>query len=61
MSKCIIMLGTWDSKPIEWIVLKEENSALFCVSKDILFRHCFNDNEIKSFGIVPLRITKRRE
>ena len=47
MSKRIITLGTWDDMPIEWIVLLEENSAFFCVSKAVVFNHCFNDNENK--------------
>lgn len=33
MSKRIITLGTWDGKPIEWIVLKEENSHLLLITK----------------------------
>lgn len=47
MSKRIITLGTWDGNPIEWIVLKEENSNMLCVSKKVLFCHCFNDNANK--------------
>lgn len=33
MSKRIITLGTWDGNPIEWIVLKEENSCLLLITK----------------------------
>lgn len=32
MSKRIITLGTWDGKPIEWIVLKEEKSCLLLIT-----------------------------
>lgn len=44
MSKRIITLGTWEGKPIEWLVLKEEGFATFCVSKIVLFTHCYNDD-----------------
>ena len=47
MSRRIITLGTWEGQPIEWLVLKEENSNMLCVSKKILFMYCFNDNESK--------------
>lgn len=47
MSKRIITLGTWEGKPIEWLVLKEEGFATFCVSKIVLFTHCYNDDENK--------------
>lgn len=33
MSKRIITLGTWESEPIEWLVLKEEGFATLVVSK----------------------------
>ena len=44
MSKRIIKLGTWDGKPIEWIVLKEENRCLLLLSKKILFTSKYDDN-----------------
>ena len=47
MSKRIITFGTWEGKPIEWIVLKEEDFALFCVSKKVIFSYKYNDNENK--------------
>ena len=37
MSKRIITLGTWDGKPIEWIVLKEESFGSLVISKLPLF------------------------
>ncbi len=37
MSKRIITLGTWDGKPIEWIVLKEESFGTLVFSKLALF------------------------
>lgn len=43
MSKRIITLGTWDGKPIEWIVLKEENGGLLLLSKTILFQSKYDD------------------
>lgn len=44
MSKRIITLGTWESEPIEWLVLKEEGFATWVVSKNILFDHYFDSN-----------------
>lgn len=44
MSKRIITLGTWEGKPIEWLVLKEEGFATWVVSKYALFNYCFNPN-----------------
>lgn len=44
MSKRIITLGTWEGKPIEWLVLKEEGFATLVVSKNILFNHYFDSN-----------------
>ena len=42
MSKRIITLGTWDGKPIEWIVLKEESFGTLVLSKNILFTRRFD-------------------
>ncbi|MDD6826232.1 MAG: DUF6273 domain-containing protein [Oscillospiraceae bacterium] len=44
MSKRIITLGTWDGKPIEWVVIREESFAILVVSKNILMNMCFNQN-----------------
>lgn len=44
MSKRTIKLGTWNDKPIEWIVLKEESFGTLVISKDLLFTCCFNRN-----------------
>lgn len=43
----IITLGTWENKPVKWIVLKEDTTSYFCVSENALFNHCFNDNSDK--------------
>lgn len=43
----IITLGTWENKPVKWLVLKENTTSYFCVSEDALFNHCFNDNLAK--------------
>ena len=40
-------LGTWENKPVKWIVLKEDTTSYFCVSENALFNHCFNDNSAK--------------
>ena len=37
MSKRIITLGKWENKPIEWIVLKEENNNALVISRLALF------------------------
>ena len=37
MSKRIITLGKWENKPIEWIVLKEENNNALVISRLPLF------------------------
>lgn len=47
MSKRIITLGTWEGKSIEWLVLKEEGFATFCVSKIVLFTYCYNGDANK--------------
>lgn len=47
MSKRVITMGNWKGKPIEWLVLKIEESLLLCISKEVVFSHCFNDNENK--------------
>lgn len=39
MSKRIITLGTWDGKPIEWIVLKEESFGTLVFSRLALFSY----------------------
>lgn len=44
MSKRVVTLGKWEDKPIEWIVIKEENFAILVISKNILFNMCFNIN-----------------
>lgn len=37
MGKRIITLGKWENKPIEWIVLKEENNNALVISRLALF------------------------
>lgn len=44
MSKRIITLGTWESEPIEWLVLKEEGFASLVVSKYNLFTISFSNS-----------------
>ena len=44
MSKRIITLGTWEGKPIEWLVLKEEGFASLVVSKYNLFTISFSNS-----------------
>lgn len=58
MSKRVITLGTWDGKPIQWLVLKEEGLATFCISKEIIFSHCYNDNENKGSNYAKSDIRK---
>ena len=44
MSKRIVTLGTWDGKPIQWIVLKESKLGSVVISKDGLFQRQFDYN-----------------
>lgn len=44
MSKRIVTLGTWDGKPIQWIVLKENKLGSVVISKDGLFQSRFDYN-----------------
>lgn len=45
MSKRVITLGTWDGKPIEWLVLKEEGLATLVFAKNVIQAGVtFNDN-----------------
>lgn len=43
MSKRVITFGQWDGKPIQWLVLKEDEFKIFVVSKYPLFAHRFNE------------------
>ena len=45
MGKRIITLGTWEDKPIEWIVLNEESFGTLVISKYALFQCQFNQNQ----------------
>ena len=44
MSRRSTTLGTWDGKPIEWLVLKEEGLATLVISRYPLLSHKFNEN-----------------
>lgn len=48
MSKRVITLGTWDGKPIEWLVLKEEGLATLVISKDTIGGYQFDGNSSNS-------------
>lgn len=43
MSKRVITLGKWDGNPIEWIVLKEDNTGTLVMAK-LSFSWQFNSN-----------------
>lgn len=56
MSKRIVTLGTWDGKPIQWIVLKENKLGSVVISKDGLFVREFDsknrdwpDSDIRAY------------
>ena len=56
MSKRIVTLGTWDGKPIKWIVLKESKLGSVVISKDGLFKMPFDyknrdwpDSDIRAY------------
>lgn len=44
MSKRIITLGTWDGKPIEWIVLRNDKVGTLVISKNSLFNSYFDND-----------------
>lgn len=44
MSRRSITLGTWEGKPIQWLVLKEEGLATLVISRYPLLSHKFNEN-----------------
>ena len=48
MSRRSITLGTWDGKPIEWLVLKEERLATLVISKDTIGSYLFDGNSSNS-------------
>lgn len=50
MSKRIITLGTWDGKPIEWVVLNEDEFSILVISRYEIFKRYFDnsDNNWKS-------------
>lgn len=56
MSKRIVTLGTWDGKPIQWIVLKESKLGSVVICKDGLFKMPFDyknrdwsDSDIRAY------------
>lgn len=56
MSKRIVTLGTWDGKPIQWIVLKESKLGSVVICKDGLFQRQFDsqnrdwpDSDIRAY------------
>lgn len=48
MSKRIIEFGTWNGKPIEWLVLKEEGFATLVISKDTIGKYHFDGDSSNS-------------
>lgn len=44
MSKRIITLGTWEGKPIEWVVLSEDEFSTLVISRYEIARRCFDNN-----------------
>ena len=47
MSKGIMILGIWENVPIEWLILDDDGFSKLCISKQAVFRHCYNDNSSK--------------
>ena len=48
MSRRSITLGTWEGKPIEWLVLKEEGLATLVIRKDTIGGYQFDGNSSNS-------------
>lgn len=44
MSKRIITLGTWGGKPIEWVVLSEDEFSTLVISRYEITSRCFDNN-----------------
>lgn len=55
MSRRSITLGTWNGKPIEWLVLKEEGLATLVISKDTIGKYYFDGNSSNSWAHSWLR------
>ena len=56
MSKRIITLGKWENKPIDWIVLKEENNNALVISRLPLFAmDCRNNGTTMDWEYSVLR------
>lgn len=60
MSKRIVTLGTWDGKPIQWIVLKESKLGSVVISKDGLFEMPF-DSQNRDWSDSDIRAYLNRE
>ena len=60
MSKRIVTLGTWDGKPIQWIVLKESKLGSVVISKDCLFVRQF-DSQNRDWPDSDIRAYLNRE
>lgn len=60
MSKRIVTLGTWDGKPIQWIVLKENKLGSVVISKDGLFEMPF-DSQNRDWSDSDIRAYLNRE
>ena len=60
MSKRIVTLGTWDGKPIKWIVLKESKLGSVVISKDCLFPRQF-DSKNRDWSDSDIRAYLNRE
>lgn len=60
MSKRIVTLGTWDGKPIQWIVLKESKLGSVVISKDCLFARQF-DSQNRDWPDSDIRAYLNRE
>lgn len=60
MSKRIVTLGTWDGKPIQWIVLKENKLGSVVISKDCLFVREF-DSQNRDWPDSDIRAYLNRE
>lgn len=56
MSKRIITLGTWEGKPIEWVVLSEDEFSTLVISRYEIARRYFDNNSLNNnWGSSDLR------
>lgn len=55
MSKRIIKLGTWNSNPVEWVVLQEDDFRLLVISRYEIGKMAFDSGNNNNWSTSSLR------